>query len=157
MTMEQEILLKELKHTFNELKKNLKFESDFEQIDRVFFVEDLILSRRYISSDFSRQLRSGMSDIFYSWVNYLQGLLLPSPSNITQMTESKIFSKEERNTISEIIKKFLTLTSTNNFILLTREKREEAEFIDTAVKTWENYFKPELTKIMKRINDEWEK
>ena len=92
MTMEQEILLKELKHTFNELKKNLKFESDFEQIDRVFFVEDLILSRRYISSDFSRQLRSGMSDIFYSWVNYLQGLLLPSPSNITQMTESKIFS-----------------------------------------------------------------
>ena len=154
--MENEKLIGEMNKKFQELKKKLNLKIEFEEIDNIYYIKDYILNRRYVSNDFSRQIRNVISEIFHSWINYLQGLLMPNPSHLGSMMESKMFTtKEERDQISEIIKKLYGLVSTNNAIILTRNKLTEAKFIEDSVKTWNNYFLPELKKVMIKINENW--
>ena len=70
--------------------------------------------------------------------------------------ESKPFSsKEEREKIWELIKKAMELVSRNIMIGLTKDKEEEGKFIEEAVSFWNNKFKKELIRIMKKTNKQW--
>lgn len=154
--MENEKLIEEMNKKFHELKKKLNLKIEFEEIDNIYHIKDYILNGRYVSDDFSRQIRKAISDIHYSWINYLQGLLIPNPSHLGSITESKMFTtKEERDQISKIIEKLYALVSTNNTIILTRDKSIEAKFIEDSVKMWNNYLVFELKKVIVKINENW--
>lgn len=154
--MENEKLIQEINKKFIELKKKLNLKIEFEEIDNIYYIKDYILNKRYVSDDFSRQIRAAISDILYSWINYLQGLLVPNPSHLGSIIENKIFTtKEEREQISKIIKKLYGLISTNNAIILTRDQLTEKKFIEDSVKMWNSHFVPELKIVMTKINESW--
>lgn len=153
--MEKENLLKELREKFDEARNELSFKSTFDDIENIFFIEDAILQEKFVSDKFSRQLCARILNTYNSWLGYLHNFVSPNPQNIFAMMEAKMLDEQEKQKVSDIVKKIVGLTSTNSLIGLTKDKKLEAEFIDEAVNLWKDYFKPEMIKIMTKINNSW--
>jgi len=157
MKNKKEIILEELSNQFDKAKKELGFKSSFEEINEIFFIEDCVLKQGYVSNQFSRQLCGRIVEMYNSWLGYLHGLIMPVPGNLIIMMESNVLTDNEKREINKIIKKIVSLTSTNTLLGLTKNKKEEAKFIDNSVETWNKELKPKITLIAEKINSEWKK
>jgi len=152
---EKEELIRQVKEKFEEAKKELDFKSEFKEIDEMFFVTDHILSEKFASNNFSRQMCSRIRDTLNVWANYLHSLLMPNPQYLINITEARLFDEKERKEIQNLIKGVLALTSSNTLAGLTKDAKLEREFIDGAVEFWKEKFKPGIVKIMKKVNKGW--
>lgn len=150
-------ILEELHKQFDKIKKELDFKSSFDEINEIFFIEDMALKQNYVSNQFSRQLCSRIVEMYNSWLEYFHGLIMPMPGNIIIMMESNILNDSEKKEINEIIKKIVAITSTNALLVLTKDKKEEAKFIDDSANIWSKDIKPKITPIIRKINSEWKK
>ena len=86
-----EELLKKLRNKFEEVKKEVGFEVEYEDLNNAFQLDDYVLSLDFVSPNFSRQLCSRIVNFFQDWHHYLNNLLLPSSSYFAIQTESKLF------------------------------------------------------------------
>lgn len=152
---EKEELIKQLREKFDGAKKEIGFKSEFKEIDEIFFVTDHILSEKFVSDNFSRQMCSRIRDTFNVWNNYLHSLLMPNPQHMLNMTEAKLFSDNERKEMWDLIKRALALNSLNTLAGLEKDLNREREFIDGSVKFWREKFKPGVLKVMKKVNKGW--
>lgn len=91
------------------------------------------------------------------WNNYLHNLVMSSPGYMIQMNESKMLSEEDKKNALKLIARAMTLVSANSLVGLTKDKKEEAKLIDDAVTFWNTTYKPEIEKLVKKINDGWKK
>jgi hypothetical protein len=153
--MEKMNILNDFEEKFKNLQRELKFKSSLNEIDGIFFVKDLILKDNFVSSNLGRQLCYRIAEVYMGWNEYLHGLIMPSPQNILNLSESKIFNQEEKKGIMNIIKKIMELNSRNILITLTKDSLDEGKFIDYSVNLWKNEVGPEVTKIIKKVNKEW--
>lgn len=151
----EEDILKEFKQKFEELKEELGFKSTLEEIDSIFFVKDFIQQTGFVSTELGRQLCHRILDTYSSWNSYLHGIIIPNPQNILSITESKMFSNEEKENMLKLIKKSTALISENQVIGLTKDKKAESKFIDSSVKFWESEFEPGIKKITEKIKTDW--
>ena len=155
--MSNQEILGELEEKFKLLKKELGFKASLDELDEAFFVRDAVLSARFVSEKLSRQLGSRIIETYMVWTNYLHSLIMPNPGHMLNMNESKMFSEEEKRALLKVISQVMELTSRNNLIGLTKDKKEEAKFIDGALNFWAKSFKPEMIKTVKKINENWGK
>jgi len=153
--IDKQKLLLEFHTEFQKLQKELKFKSTFQQLEDIFFLNDMILKTGFVSSKLSRQLSSRIVDLFNSWAWYLHGLILPNPQNMLQITEAEMFSDEEKRDFNELMKQAMIFSSRNSFIGLSKDKKEEAKFIDDSVVFWNEKLLPKLLVIMKKVNVKW--
>lgn len=149
--------LQELEREFKKMKSDLGFKSSMEELDKIFFVKDLVLKDGFVSERFSRRLCHRIVETYMDWNGYLHSIVMPNPQSMLNLMESKLFSQEEKKDIMEMMKKIMELSSRNSVIALTFDKKKEAKFIDDAVSFWENEFREKLEKIMVKVNSEWDK
>ena len=152
---EKQDLIAELKEKFEGAKSELGFGASFEELDAAFFVTDHILHEGFVSYDFSRQMCSRIRDTLSVWANYLHSLLMPNPQHMANMTEAKLFNEEGRKEIWEMLKGAMALSSENALCGLAKDKKMEAEFIDGAMRFWNEIYKPGLVKIMGKVSRGW--
>ena len=153
--MGNEELIKQFEREFEKIKKDLGFKSSLEELDKVFFLRDFILKENYVATKLSRMVCGRIVDTYYSWANYLQGLLMPNPGHMLSMTESQVFDENEKEEIFNLCSKVMALVSRNSLVGITRDKNEEAKFIDESLEFWNKTFSSELERIMKRVKDFW--
>lgn len=152
--MENNKLLQYFESSFNEMKKELEFKSDFESLDEVFYFRDFILQAGFISPKLSRMLCGRIRDTFNLWISQMHAWLVPNPYSMIGISESQTFTDKEKEEITEIMKKFMAFTSENVLIGLTKDKKKEAEFFDNALTIW-NDNKNSLISYAKKVNDYW--
>lgn len=155
--MEQDELIKKLKEEFKKTKEELGFQSTYEEINKIFFIEDDVLGKKLVSNQYSRQLCHRIIDTFSSWNGYLHGIVLPNPANMISQTESGLFDEEEKNKLMKLMNQIMFQVSKNTMVGLTKIKQDESELIDSSVKLWNEELNPELQKVMKKIKEYWEK
>ena len=148
--MEQTELLTNLDEKFAKLKKDFGLKVNLDEMDRSFFVRDFVLKEGYVSESFSRQLCRIMAETLMNWNEYLHSLIMPNPQNLLNMGESKIFGKDEKEEIMDLMKKIMELGSRNSLIMLGESKQEEAKFMDDAIVFWKDEFRPKIIKIVKK-------
>ena len=139
------------------MQKELKFKTNFEKIDEIFFIKDMVLKEGFVSERLSRRICHRIVETFMDWNGYLHSLVMPNPQNMLNLMESKLFNQEEKKDIMELMKKIMEISSRNSVIALKKDKHGEAKFIDDAVSFWNNTFQNKLDKIMTKINLEWSK
>ena len=137
------------------MKKELKFESSLKDLDKIFFIRDLILKEGYVSEKLSRVICRRISNTYNSWNTYLHSILVPNPSSLLNISESQIFDEKEKEEISQLMDQIMALVSRNNLIGITKDKKQEAKFIDDSAKFWNQTCNPELIRLMKKINNYW--
>ena len=149
--------MKELKEKFEKARKELGFSVSFEDLEGVFFIKDAVLNTGFVSDGFERQLTARIVDTFMNWNNYLHSILMPNPQSMINMHESKMFSDGNRKEIIGLITKSMGIISLNTLNGLTKDKKKQAEFIDNSYNFWNESFKPKLTEIMEKVNQDWNK
>jgi hypothetical protein len=156
--MEKEILLKELKQAFEKSKQELKFNAMFEELEELFFLEDMALSDKFISPRFPRQMINRMVDGIYSWAGLLHPWTMPPAYDMIYSNENKQISEEERKEIMQMIADIMYIVRKNKRIAFEENNKEdEGKFIDEILKFEKEKFVPFLIKFHKKFEDFWEK
>jgi len=153
--MERDNLLKQFEKEFELMKKELKFKSTLNELDKIFFIRDHILSAGWISRNLSRVICSRIVDTYQSWNGYLHSLIMPNMGSFLNMTESQIFDERDKKDMIQIMSRIMAFSTKNTLIGLTKDKKEEAKFIDDSVKIWNKVMKPKMVGIIKKANDYW--
>jgi len=146
-------LIKQFEEKFEEMKRELGFASNLEDLDKIFFLRDSILKEKYVSANLSRQVCGRIVETYMSWVNYLHSVIAPNPAYLVSINESSAFSERERENMARLISKLMSVVTKNTLVGITKDKAKEAEFIDGAVKFWNVAFKPEITSVLEKINN----
>lgn len=148
-------LLEELKEKFEKAKSEIGFKSNFDEVEKAFYLKDAVLTAGFVSERFPRQLRARIVDNYKVWMSFLHNLLLPNAQNIISLNESKVFTSEEKNEIGNVLGKMMQIITRNDLINLEENKKLEAELIDEAVNRWNGEFNPYLVDVMKKIDERW--
>lgn len=148
-------LMKEFEQEFEKIKKELGFKPTLEELDRIFFLRDFISKEGYASSKLSRQLCGRMVDLFGTWYNYLHTIVMPNPASMLNMTESQAFTDEEKQEILVLMAQCMAQVSKNTMNGLTKDKKAEAEFIDSSAGLWKKELNPKLREIIKKVKANW--
>lgn len=153
--MSNEEIYQELNEAFEKIKKELNFKSEFEELDKVFFLKDDALGTGFISDRYDRQICARIVNTYFSWYNHLHSVLMPNPSSIVNMTENQAFSDDEKNELNLLMNKIMAYVSTNNIIGVTKNVQAQGPFIDEGLEFWNREIKEKLEFVMKRIQDHW--
>ena len=153
--MDKKEILKELREKFDELRKNLKFKSTYEEINEMSYVEDMVLSDGYVSNQLSRKLINRMLETFASWIPELNVLLFPAPYDIGRLNENKTLTQEEKNEITDMISRIFYLYRKNKRIAF-EGLDGEGEFIDEMVRFNKTHFNPFMLKYHKKLEKFWQ-
>lgn len=154
--MDKQDVLKELEKEFLTLKKSLGFDFDLEDLDREFFIKNVILDAGYVPTNLSRAISSVIASKYRDWSSYLNGLLIPNSGFYASQTESKLFNSEkQRNEIWELLKKSMKFSSESSIANITLDESLIKNFIISSYNYWVKEFKPSLLKILKKVNGAW--
>lgn len=149
-------LIRELYEEFIKIKEDLGFQATIEELEKSFKIVDGVVSSEFVSTNFSRQLCSRILDNFMGWHNYLNGLLMPSSGFIASQTEANLFNnKEDKEMIWGMIKKTMEFSTRHSLIGFTKDKKEEAKFIDETLEYWDQIFVPNIKKILEKAKNAW--
>jgi len=149
-------LIKQFEEEFEKTKKEFGFKSTLTELDNIFFLKDFISKEGYVSNKLSRQLCGRMVDLFGTWYNYLHTIIMPNPGSMLNMTESQIFSDEEKQDILALMAKCMAQVSKNTLNGLTKDKKDQAEFVDSSVELWKKELNPKLKGIIKKVKLNWD-
>lgn len=148
-------LLKEFEEKFSKIRKELNFAPTLDELDEVFFLRDFILQTGFVSPKLSRMVCSRIKDTLIIWTQQLQAWVTPNPYSFVSISESQIFSEEEKKEMNNITKEFLSLSSKNILVGLTKNKEKEKEFIEESLAAWKKNL-PTLTKFTDKIQTYWQ-
>ncbi len=155
MANEQKALLDRFEESFLSLKQDLGFNADLDKLDDFFYLRDYVLQLRYVSLNLSRLICSRIKDVFSSWVSLLHGWVMPNPSSMISMEESKIFNDDEKKEMIDIIQLFMAHISKNTILSISPDEKAEAEFIDESIMLWEKN-REKIKKFVEKIRHHWE-
>ncbi len=148
-------LQKEFDQEFAKMKQELGFKSSFEELEKIFFLRDFIQKEGFISTSLSRMMCHRITSTFNSWVSYLHGLVMPNPGSMIGVTESQMFEQDAKQEVIVLLNQIMEIVSRNTLIGLTKNKKQEAQFIDDSVVFWNEKLKPKLTELLSKVNATW--
>ncbi len=152
----KEEILKELRKQFDLTKKRLGFKSTFEDIDKMSYIEDMVLSQGFVSNQFSRQMINRMVETFYGWIGKIHAWVYPQPMDIIHIHENNGLSKEDKKEFSLMIDKIMYLVRKNKRIAFKGLiEEEEANFIDEMVEFDKKCFNPFMLKYHRKFEKIW--
>jgi len=146
--------MKRLESMFNALRKERKFKTTLEKLDSIFFIRDYVIHENFANQTLSRTICRRIVELYMSWYGYLHGIVMPNPGSMASMGESNFFNEDEKKECMRVMNKIMVHASTNSLIGLTKDKKQEAKFIDDSVAFWREV-QPFLVKSMKQVNDGW--
>jgi hypothetical protein len=150
-------LNKRFEREFEKVKKELGFKPSLEELERIFFFSDYIQKEGYVSRNLSRMLSSRIVSTYGMWEGYLHSLLMPSPSNMPNIEESKMMEEADRKEILRCMTRIRAFVTKNAAIGLSEDKKAEAEFYNESVELWDKELKAYFTRLMKKVNEGWVK
>jgi hypothetical protein len=149
-------LMAKFEREFEKVRKDLKIKASLDELDSIFFVRDYVLKEGFVSPMLSRQICRRISDTFMGWVNYLHGLIAPNPNHMINMNESTAFNEKEKEELAKLISKTMILISANTLAGLSKNKADEAKFIDDSVDFWYKEVQPKGKDLIEKIKKKWE-
>lgn len=141
-----------IEEEYNKLKKERSLKIEFEELDDFFNITDFLRQEGFTPKFLERAINKRILDIFNNWAGYLHSLVLPNPNSMLNMTEHQMFSEEERNKIMSLLSKIMAIASENSLNIVSDNK---TRFIDNATEFWKKTYRPELERILKKVNSEW--
>ncbi len=149
--MNKNELLTELQTKFEEIKKELNFRSNFQEINEFSFIEDLTLAQGFVSNQFSRQLINRITETYSSWIGTLHNWIIPNPHDMMAINEASKLTEDEKNEINKTINKIMYFIRKNKRIAFEKNKKEEGPFIDELIQ-----YSKEFTKFMAKYHKKFE-
>lgn len=151
----KEQLIDNLKKSFSNWKKEIKFDASFEQLDEIFFITDYILASGFVSPKINRMICGRLRDTYNSWVQQIHSWIIPTPYSMISTSESQLFDDKETELLNTILKDFMSIISLNVEVGLTKDKERECFYVDNCIATWKKHL-PKLIEFSKKVQNYWQ-
>lgn len=138
----------EIEKQYNELKRKYKL-PDFKEIDFELEISDLE-ETNFLIRGIIRRIAEKLD--FYTTL--LEEVLQPDTSNLYAMHETRFFDEHEKKRMYGMYTKLMNLNRSTVEISLERSQKNEADFINTFLKEWEE-LKVELLQFVKKMKASW--
>jgi|SRR3989344_697658 len=157
MVKQDENIVEELENSFQKLKSELRFKCSLEELDKSFSITDNILSQGYVAEDLFLQISRRISDYYNGWANYLHSFILPNPHNMINVSESKVFSEEDRKEILKFISSLMVYVSWSTRNMFGTSEKDKAKYIEQSFEFWDKTFKDKMIYFMDKLLEGWKK
>lgn len=154
--MEQDELLARFEKEFEALKKKLKFKTSLEELDDKFYIRDFVLRLGHVPHRLSRMVSKTVLEALSGWGNYLHSLIIPHPHSLPGVTESRLFTDEEKEEFKKLISQVMMLSSKNSINGLKNDPAADGRFIDESTRFWNKQLKPKLIEVMEKAHKKWD-
>lgn len=141
---------------FEALKTKHNIPITLDQLDAYFQIRDMIAQQEFINTNIPRTIARRMVDLLMSWMHYLHSLLIPNPQSLVNMTESQMFTEEEKEQINSLIKKVMQWNSKNAHLAVQNDQAKDMAFIVELNTFWEKELIPQMHTLTQKINKSWE-
>ena len=155
--MNKKEILDELKKQFDLEKKRLGFKATYGEVEDLFFIEDMALTKGFVSNRLSRQMiTTWILEGLSSWIGELYSWVSPQPMDMIRINESKNLLQDEKKELLEIIDRIMYLVRKNKRIAFKGfVKQEEADFIDELASFSKEKFRPVMLKYHEKFEQVW--
>ena len=126
----------------------------FEEIDNEFEIYDLFVSRRVPPTYIIKNTQRFIVERFWGAINFLHNFLFPNQQSLILMEESQKFTEEEKEQISELMKKLTIIARKGAAIDIKNNEKEIAGYINELYKEWLN-LKKDITEIADKNLAKW--
>ncbi|HLC47241.1 MAG TPA: hypothetical protein VJI75_05955 [Candidatus Nanoarchaeia archaeon] len=151
----QEELLEKLELSLEKMRKELGVVPTVDQLDEVFYLRDYAVKEGIMSIRLSRWACGRIVDTYTYWASYLHSLIMPNPGSLFSLTESQTFNEEEKENMGRMISTIMSMVSANILAGLTKDRKAEGKFINSAYDYWVNTFNPNMRVIISKANNMW--
>jgi hypothetical protein len=152
--MADDELIKEFEESFVKMQKKLGFKSSLEELDKAFYLRDFIMKEGFISNRLSRMVLSRILSTWGIWESYFHALIVPNPSSMPNVEESKVATEEDKKEMLKIMSQIRELNTRNTMLGLEEDELAEGKLFDDSLQLW-NSSKPFLVRLMKKMNTGW--
>ena len=139
---------KETEKQYSELRKRHKL-PEFREIDNEFEISDLE-ETNFLLRAIVRRIAEKLD--FYSTM--LEEILQPDTSNLYAMHEIRYFNENEKKQMYELYTKLMNFNRQSIEVSLSRNEREEADFVGSMFNEWKN-LRQDLLKYAKKMRASW--
>jgi len=127
----------------------------FKEIEEDFYITSFFAEKKAESTDFLRDLRICMINVFWYWTNGIHGFISPNPQSAILMREYEKFSQEEQIKMMNDMGKLVLLTRKAILLDLVHSDAAEAKWIKESFKEWKK-IKPTLKVLFEKSVKNWE-
>jgi len=153
--MNKETLLKELHASFKIVQDDLNFKTSFTELNKIIFIEDMVLADGYVSNNLSRQIINRIVEMYYGQIGVFHSWLMAPPHDMIYMSEAKKLNEEERKDIFKTISEIMYFVRKNKRISFEKNKISEGKFIDELMNYYNERFNNFMLKYHKKFEDFW--
>lgn len=127
------------------------------ELDRELEIIDIVSERREIPQNLVIVIRRRLTELVYSWINFMHSLIVPNPQSIIANKDAEALSEKEKDHIYKTMAVLTKITrESTSFEAEKGRTKEEAKFI---TENFNKYMevKKELAEINSKIVSLWEK
>jgi hypothetical protein len=146
--MEQDQILDRFKKEFEQFKQQYGLTLTYEQLEKELYMTDVIWDRKYVPRDISASIRGRIVDMLNSWYGYFHGLMLPNPQSIPMHMEAQFFDDATKTQVQSLMHKTMYYMKQSSVVGLSRNKEDEAKYIQDVFGFWEQELKPKLIELL---------
>jgi len=141
--------IKETEKQYNELRKRFKL-PEFKEIDNEFEITDFEETNFLLRAIIRRIVEK--LDFYCSM---LEEILQPDTSNLYAMHETRFFDEDEKKRMYDLYCKLMIVNRHSIELLLGRNEKDEANFINAFFDEWKDVRK-ELLEFVNKMKLSWE-
>jgi|SRR3989344_2864860 len=132
----------------NEVIKKCKLPS-FKELDAEFDISEIEHDGNLL-----RAIRRKMVEKLELFCKIIETLMLPDPSSLSSVQESKILDDDIRQNMLQLFKKLMIYDRISLSLEIDNDDKKNIKFIQDLFSEWEE-IKPELMNIVKKMADAW--
>ncbi|MFP4656121.1 MAG: hypothetical protein ACLFNK_00910 [Candidatus Woesearchaeota archaeon] len=151
---DKEKLMEELEEEFNRVKDELGFETSLDELDKSFFIRDMVLAYGFVPPSFISTISHRIKDRFYQHVSQIHRMLVPSPYSMMESAEHDMLSDDEKKELDILMKRYLQKTVECGLVLMKDDKDGQAKFIDGSFSLYKETL-PIMIRYQEKTNELW--
>ncbi|MBI4159070.1 hypothetical protein HY500_02310 [Candidatus Woesearchaeota archaeon] len=138
-----------IEEEFKKLKYNLP---DFRKLDEEFEISNIqgLEDKRFLS----RFIRRKVNEKVIFFCRIIESILYPQSPNYISMVESRIFTEEEKQEISELYKRLMHYEKESLILDIESDDKASARYINEVFNSWPE-IKKEMVVITKKMQKAW--
>ena len=143
----------DIKSAYNKVQKKYSLPS-YEELDHEF--EFLYVNPIMELPPSLRFMRRRINDKIYVICNMIQAIIQPNPSSFVNMQEASMFSKEDKEQLSELLKECMQRERKSLLLDMDHDEKKDAEFIKESYTFWKKK-KKEIVAFTQKLEESWTK
>lgn len=129
----------------------------FQELDNAFYVAEYFASKKEVPPYMGGLIIRRISDYYQSWASFFHRLLMPNPSSIIDLEESKNLTTEDKKNIQRLLRDVMGFVTKATALNFEKDVTENEKFMKESLDFYSTALSPFLKEFLLRLHESWKK